>query len=247
MCCSSTMMQKKLTTPCTCTCTPHIYDLRKTRILRLKPEFERLTLDPYVPAELQRKHVARYSAATAASVGDASIDDVLYPRFRPRDQRPIADAVKAFVAANADVVRPEQEVLVQAQRVVVSGNNNNNNNPSKWSRYGGVNRVGIVCISRENVIGGTNEFRWSGVDSTDDDNTQLSWTLEEGQMVVFDDLAIEHRMTPLVSLDGRSDGHRDVLLMLLLSLPSSNRRRMLRPCYSPLSSIRDTDVINTLI
>ena len=190
-----------------------VYDLEKTRVLSLKPEFERLTLDPYVPEGFRRKHIVRYSRLM--EVDDDNLlyqsnrinpthGDVArkYARFCPRDVAPLREALKYFISAIN--VPEDEEILIQAQRVTCTPTTEGLPSVENWHRDG-VTRVGIICVSRDNISGGINEFKCP-------ENDILKKHLEPGQMAIFDDPDILHRVTPIRSADGIRGGHRDVLL-----------------------------------
>ena len=94
-----------------------------------------------------------------------------------------------------------------------------------WHRDG-VIRLAIACIARQGIDGGTNQFKLQlqpcsggeGGGGGGDQHQQpvpesvLELDLAPGQMVVFDDAPVRHRVTPIRAAQGYAVGHRDVVL-----------------------------------
>jgi hypothetical protein len=213
-----------------------VHDFRASVNVRaLTPDFNRLTIDPYVRDGYRRKHLVRYRCVQQRSPTAPLLMAVLplapllqpsdinpvhgglvrrYPEFRPTPG-PAAVAVHRLLAAYADIggVVEGDTVLVQAQRVTCSPTQAGLPTVEGWHRDG-VLTMGIVCVARYNVRGGLNEFRLpqDRPDRPDRPDRIERFELIPGCMAVFDDAGVEHRVTPVASEDGTTPGHRDVLL-----------------------------------
>lgn len=196
-----------------------IIDMRKQhRIHMLKNDFDRLTVDPYIKEGYRHKHIVRYIYKASSLYVKQPLAPLLqsskvnpvhgdiareYPEYITYVPSTIVDILDAFVL-HADIPRGGQ-ILVQAQRVTCSAHMTGLPSVENWHRDG-VEKIGIICISRHNIKGGLNQFK-------KDDEDVTSYMLEPGVMVVFEDAEIKHRVTPIYSADASSIGYRDVLLL----------------------------------
>lgn len=202
-----------------------LIDLRRdVNISRLRPDFNRLSVDPYVKEGYRRKHILRikrtehgYQKMPLAPLYQ-SVDvnpthgniHRQYKEYIPVDPSTLKLVVDQFIKhGNVPV---NSVILLQAQRITCSVYGDGLPSVENWHRDG-VNRIGIVCIDRYKVKGGINEFRLN-TDYAD----MVHLELLPGQMVVFDDDMVQHRVTPISFLPDADEndldiGHRDVLLM----------------------------------
>lgn len=188
-----------------------IYDLNnKTK--GLSDDFKNLTVDPYVKEGYRRKHISRFrfdgksyiekenAALFQSSLINPTHGNItrVYPSYIPSQKENLLDVLRFFTEATD--MPPNQNILVQAQRITCERGKAGLPSVENWHRDG-VTKIGILCVDRNNINGGTNEFR-QGEDV-------LSIMMMPGQIAVFQDADIMHRVTPITS---DSYGYRDVML-----------------------------------
>lgn len=116
----------------------------------------------------------------------------------------VASLLSAFtLASNAPA---KARILLQLQRVTATPDMPGQPSVENWHRDG-VNTIGIICVSRRDVEGGVSEFR------AEVDNEVLSLHLAPGQLAVFEDAGVMHRVTEIACAPGAVDGARDVVLI----------------------------------
>jgi hypothetical protein len=134
-----------------------------------------------------------------------------YPELSPEFVRSAAVRQVVLLFARRAELSPSQEILLQAQRIRCLGNAEALPSVEGWHQDG-TRTVGVVVVSRTNVIGGVSKL------STDGGQTTVhSSTLQPGQMILFDDQRFWHCATPVEPVDPNRPSYRDVLL---LSWPS---------------------------
>lgn len=197
-----------------------IYDVKRfVSLRRVQQEFRNLTQDKYVEEGYRRKHIVRYTFHSPLKFvkkpqqplyqsqfinpthGDIERE---YPEFQPRymgDFYRILHMFKHF--AN---LTDGEHILVQAQRITCSPGAEGLPSVEGWHRDG-VDGIGILCVSRSNIIGGVNEFR-----SNKSPRVTMSYILQPGQFAIFDDESVMHRVSPIDCADGENPGYRDVML-----------------------------------
>lgn len=188
---------------------------------KLRPAFERLQVDPYLKEGYRRKHIAwferRRSGTRFVRLPDARLyQSKLYNPVHgglAREYPPIAAdpatvhrLLSIFVAVAE--VPVEARMLLQLQRITTTPDNVGKPSVENWHQDG-VNRIGIICVARDNITGGLNEFRAGPESSTQ----VLTRELPPGHMAVFDDGGVFHRVTDIHSADQQTMGYRDVVLM----------------------------------
>ena len=210
---------------------PRAGDAGRLRILRMNDEvhlssvrsiFQNLQIDPYVKEGFRRKHIMRYRVVSRNPVirlaplpqeplfqrklynpvhGDMAR---VYPGFKPSSDT--FRVIQTFVHNSS--VQEGQRILVQAQRITCSVEQEGLPSVENWHQDD-VDEIGIFCVSRVGVVGGMNQFQ--------DLNGRLltSLVLEEGELAMFNDADVKHRVTPIrVDIErGHLVGFRDVLLM----------------------------------
>lgn len=202
-----------------------LYDVRSViNTSMYKPDFNRLTVDPYVKEGYRRKHLVRYKYHGSDSgiktyselphaplFQSSSINPTHgglqrhYPKLTSYDPRLVKNMLDLFVSA-AKV--PEQEsILLQYQRVTTSTFIKGQPSVEGYHRDG-VERIGIICMDRENIIGGVNEFRLN----TDHSNV-VRMELSRGYMVIIDDNIVQHRVTEIEPVHEYVEAYRDVILI----------------------------------
>ena len=195
-----------------------VYDITKTvNIHRLKPDFETLTTDKYVPEGFRKKHIQRLHRlneryqkiphqplyqSSQVNPTHGNINRV-YPEYIAHDQNEILKLVDFFIQKNP--IPDNASFLVQAQRIICNNDLVGHPSVEGWHRDG-VAFIGIACIDRQNIKGGISEF----LDNKTGKIEQL--LLQPGQIVIFNDTEVKHRVTPITTKE-KNEGHRDVILM----------------------------------
>jgi len=216
----------------------HLGNLRVVDVRRdvdratIARDMQHLALDPYVPEGFRRKGIARFRFDGGNRFARVAHEPLLqsrtvnpthggiervYPEYVPDDPYSVyaVRQVLRLFSHWADLPQGE-EVLLQAQRISCGPDLKCLPSVEGWHRDG-VTKIGVLCIDRCNVSGGTSLFRRSVDGPT---VPALRMTLEPGHLVVFQDEPVSHRVTEIRSKDGIGMGHRDVLLM---SYPASSR------------------------
>jgi len=188
-----------------------IYDV-KNKTKGVSEDFKNLTVDPYVKEGYRRKHISRFhfdgksyvekenAALYQSSLINPTHGNIkrVYPSYKPSQQDDLLDVLRFFTEVTD--MPPDQNILVQAQRITCERDKEGLPSVENWHRDG-VTKIGILCVDRNNISGGINEFR--------QDEDVLSIMMMPGHFVVFQDADIMHRVTPITS---DSYGHRDVML-----------------------------------
>lgn len=108
--------------------------------------------------------------------------------------------------AEHTVQRPER-VLMRMQRTVAPPDVcRAPTSIEDWHRDG-AQKVGILCVARENLLGGLNQFCEPRA------NAYLQRELAPGFLAVFSDAEVLRRATDVCCADGKTQGHRDVVIM----------------------------------
>lgn len=186
----------------------------------LQQEFQYLQVDPYIKNGFRRKHITRFrkekkqfihlpnTPLYQSSKYNPVNGDVerKYPEFIPQNPCVISDLLNLF--ADVAKVPNGQVILLQAQRITCSPYDPGYPSVEDWHRDN-VTKIGVLCVDRQNIEGGTNQFR---LQNPHDSSDIVSLMLHPGYMVVFDDDIVEHRVTPITSADRQQNGYRDVVL-----------------------------------
>jgi len=193
----------------------------------IRKNFENLSVDPYVREGFRRKHIRRYRVLSKEH------DLVLLQPLpnEPLFQRKLFNPVHGDIQRNYPIFKPTwdtmkvihafvresdvvegQRILVQAQRIVCTPNMIGLPSVEDWHQDD-VTEIGIFCVTRKNVLGGMNQFQ-----ELSSDKIASSFVLQEGELALFKDAFVRHRVTPIAydPIDDKScDGHgyRDVLLL----------------------------------
>lgn len=134
----------------------------------------------------------------------------IYPAIRADDkeQLRITEQLLSLFALTGDLpAGRRQRVLLQLQRVTAAPGSCSKPSAEGGWHQDGVRRIGIVCVARENIVGGVNMF------SDLSRRIMVQRQLLPGHMAVFADAEAFHCVTDILSADGISEGHRDVMLM----------------------------------
>jgi hypothetical protein len=201
-------------------------------MLHLSRLFDALPRDPYVPRGFRHKAILRVTRRPSARAGQQNLERLDEgPRpvlYQPRDVNPVHGGLRReYPALRVFEGTPEEavlrrvmrlfaeqarvpvggNVLVQAQRITCSREQDGEPSVEGWHRDG-VHTLGVLCVARHNVAGGVNEFRARRTEAA-------AWAcqLPVGAMVLFEDEAVEHRVTSIRPLDAVARGYRDVLLL----------------------------------
>ena len=176
-------------------------DLRK-----IKPDFNKLQKDRFVDSGHIYKNVARYSYKKASGfekMPNAPVHQPLninptrsnvprdYPEYEPEYPGEIEKLLYNF----ADEVKcPEDAViLLQVQRTICS-NYLVGEYPEGWHQKG-VEKVGLVCIDRHNIIGGVDMFK------PVDKKRAFRFMVDPGHLLVYNDRRFRHRITNIMPYD----------------------------------------------
>jgi hypothetical protein len=188
-----------------------IYDVRRyVNLTKLIPAFERLVCPrPSCKSNTStlraRQEVAQYERLIECGeyVIVAPDNQAIYPSDFDA-LRTLQRCVEIF-AECADA--PDKaRVLLQMQRTVALPRKDQPWHDDWHRRGGGVSKLGVICVTRNNVVGGMNEFR-------NQDGQFLARELSPGFMAIFRDDAVVHRVAEVVSEDDHHPGERDVLIM----------------------------------
>ena len=199
-----------------------VYDItRKVNIHKLRPDFDKLTLDAYVKEGFRRKHIKRIRHQSHDGAFEdlpiaplyQNIDtnpthgniDRVYPEYLPGDPEELGKLIRFFIVKSP--IPESARLLIQAQRITCHPHQEGHPAVEGWHRDG-VTAIGVACINRHNISGGVSEFR--------DNKTGVTRNirLQPGQIVLFDDTTVMHRVTPISILDeNKPHGHRDVILL----------------------------------
>lgn len=185
----------------------------------LRSDYADLTVDPYVPEGFRYKHIVRYryeapstfsklpngplyqSSAINPTHGNIQRE---YPEYVPSDVNAFDKVLRVFQEL-ANV--PDGEgILIQAQRITCNPAEEGLPSVEGWHRDG-VTKIGILCVDKNNVKGGINLFK-----RQDDPSNIVEICMDPGQMVVFEDAPVQHRVTPINTHGKTCDGYRDVML-----------------------------------
>lgn len=186
----------------------------------IRKDFSKLTVDPYVKEGFRKKHIVRYrfhasqnyfeklpntplfqSSNVNPTHGDIQRE---YPEYNPTQPTAFEQVLETFREL-ADV--PDgANMLIQAQRITCAPGSEGLPSVEGWHRDG-VTKIAILCVNRSNVRGGINQFR-----SNDDQANVIPIGMSCGQMVVFEDDNVQHRVTPIRCNSEKFDGYRDVML-----------------------------------
>jgi hypothetical protein len=195
---------------------------RNVNMSNLQKDFQNLKVDRYLKDGYRHKHITRvlvgpektlciyYDPCNRTKLYQSSEYNPIHGdinRFYPKYDLS-ADSYKVlhmFIGITNAAI--DTKIMVQAQRITCTSCEYGYPSIEHWHRDGS-NKIGIMCVSRSNIIGGFNEFRTS-----DDKHTFFSDILEPGNMLTFEDSQIEHRITPIASKDMINSGYRDVIIM----------------------------------
>lgn len=186
---------------------------------RMKKDYKNLTVDPYVKEGFRRKHIVRYrtkgsssferlphkplyqSAGVNPTHGDIYRE---YPEYIPSDEVSFHRVLETF--QELAQVPDGENMLIQAQRITCEPDREGLPSVEGWHRDG-VTKIAILCVDRYNVNGGFSQFR-----PNDDMVNVILMCLSSGQMVIFDDESVQHRVTPIRCRSETKGGYRDVML-----------------------------------
>lgn len=204
-----------------------MYDVRQyVNLPVLKPEFQRLTVDPYLKTGSRQNHILWLNhrldgqGITHRSNFDKIEKNDLYQdtytnpirggikRVYPRieswslEKETMKDLMRVFV--DTAQVPNGSDILVQFQRITCTPGKpsepclENGNNDS-------IRNVAVVCLERMNIEGGSSQFKTA--------SECFQTILAPGQMVVFRDSDLLHKVTEIISADGSNQGLHDVILI----------------------------------
>ncbi len=123
---------------------------------------------------------------------------------READSEELGKLVDFFISKTH--IRESAHLLIHAQRITCHPYEEGHPKVRGWHRDG-VTAIGVACINRHNIEGGVSEFR----DKTGNVTRVL---LQPGNLIIFDDTTVMHRVTPIHILDkNEPSGHRDVILL----------------------------------
>lgn len=190
-------------------------------IANVRENFINLVKDPYVREGFRRKHIVRYDVMLKSPMRLKLLPHEplfqrklfnpvhggiprYYPRFHPTNDT--MEAIRTFVKFSS--VKEGQRILVQVQRITCEGDKTGLPSVEDWHQDD-VTEIGIMCVSRHNIVGGENQFKDLN------DVPVLNRVLDEGELIIFDDAVVKHRVTPIKVADPSVEegGYRDVLLM----------------------------------
>lgn len=197
----------------------NVHDLRAhVNLGRFTPEFARLAIDPYVKEGFRRKHILhlkhqdhRFDLVDKNVLyQDSKTNPIhggihrVYPKIESwwRENETMTRLMRLFV--DLAEVPNKCDMLVQFQRVTCIPGKPGEPSVENWHRDA-VDRIGVVCMARDNVRGGISQFK--------NDKYFHEMELPPGFMVTFRDAELVHRVTEICSEDGINEGARDVILL----------------------------------
>lgn len=180
----------------------------------------------------QQEHGPLYQSAVH-NYGVYGADCRPYPEMDPLLVAAFEPVVRFFAATSS--LTDEQEVLVQAQRVIACcGSDGRTGQTARedWHSDGQVS-LGILVINRVNITGGVSQLAHDAKGA----RMILEQTLEPGDLLMIDDTKLFHNATPIHAIDGDRVGHRDIAI---LTWPACRPRRLRRrpTTCSSISAIR---------
>lgn len=190
----------------------------------IQKDFRKLQNDPYVKEGYRKKHIIRYEVCSKDPIilrplpqtplfqrkkfnpvhGDISRS---YPMYQPC--QPTMNVISEFIRNTA--VKEGARLLVQAQRVTCQLGSPGLPTVEDWHQDD-VTEQGVFCVNRHMIKGGVNEFQ----NVLDLPNSSfLKRALHPGEMVIFEDASIKHRVTPIHCVEECTPegGYRDVILL----------------------------------
>ena len=187
----------------------------KVDLKGVQKDFLNLRKDPYIKEGYRWKHITRFTvtkqglerAPHGPLFQSSSFNPVHgnltreYPEYKPNHEA--MKVIKAFVVKSKAKIG--DEILVQAQRVTCNEKLVGQPSVEGWHRDG-VKAIGLFSVSRGNIKGGISQFRDNKKD------VFFSNILEPGKLAIFEDDAMEHRVTP-ISVEDKGEGFRDVMLL----------------------------------
>ena len=199
---------------------PQFGNLLKTfypkNIKKILPNFKNLEKDVYVPQGFRYKEtlIAKYKGGDVllklkneplfqSKVYNPTQGDI----YRYYKEYPYTDDVKDVILffckyANIPI---GGDILFQAQRITCEPGKEGLPSVENWHRDN-VDKLGIICVERNNIIGGINEIK-------NDKEELLTLDLSENHGVIFEDAKVKHRVTPINVKNNLKNGFRDVILM----------------------------------
>lgn len=206
-----------------------MYDVRsKVNLHKLIPTFERLQVDPYIAEGYRRKHLLWLNCNKIGQkewlIEKLDRNDLFqsssynpvhgnikrtYPLIKTNDPMIIDQIVMMFLDSLSEQDRDiaTTDILLQFQRITTSREILGKPSVENWHQDG-VDDIGIICVNRENIIGGINEFK-----RTRDSKEILQKELPPGYMVTFKDSEVFHRVTDIECANDNYIGWRDVILI----------------------------------
>lgn len=191
---------------------------RKVAFFDLHQRFEPVTMKKELASlRYNRFHYSMFRYDAPEFVHMSSILSHKQHPFRPAENSMMYNALDAF-AEVAGVEDGDQVVTFvrrdtcgqRSDMVDVSGLTDITN----WKNFDMANCVGVLGVSRENILGGNCLLR-------DGDGELLMDThVSSAHLVAFKDPDIEMKLGPIRSFDGRNSGFRD--LVVLVHLRQSN-------------------------
>lgn len=200
-----------------------LYDVRShVNVTRLRPEFARLAVDPYVKEGYRRKHImwVNHQVAGQGSYKRHEYDLVdkqtlfqdpvhggiqrAYPSVQSwkLENGVMKKMLDLFVVEAR--VKDGADMLVQFQRVTCEPGRKGKPSVEDWHRDA-TDNIGVICVDRENINGGMSQFK----NELECYQTELC----PGYMMLFKDKDVMHRVTDIESDDGVHTGFRDVILI----------------------------------
>ena len=170
-----------------------VYDLNdRVDMTSIRQDFKTLSLEKHAITHFKHNKPYTFTRCT---------DKTLYPEYLPSNVIQIARLLQVY--ANIADVPDNGTMSIEAQRITCKPMQNNTISCNEWKNKIILN-AGILCVNQCNVQGGIHEFMV-------DEEQNMSLTLRPGQMVVFDNNAVQHQATPIASKNGKTDGYRDFL------------------------------------
>lgn len=203
-----------------------LYDVRNMfDFKKIKPEFNRLEIDKFYSKEVslrrvlwvnhhrQNNETLEYRLLNSGTVYNINTKEQQYPRIAFHDKSMAVKQMLDMFVKDTDIISGT-DILVQFQRTVSLPHSRLRDKlyphslplalTHKFHRNG-FDKMCIICIDRENIKGGINQF----TTNTDVVNIELL----PGCMLTFDETKILHKVTEVYHDNTTKSAYRDVVLL----------------------------------
>lgn len=159
------------------------------------------------------RHIARYELRSKSPV-------TLRPLPHTGNAPPLYDPSSITFGVVAEFVRktntkPGDHILVQAQRIAADFKGSLTDDDWMIDQPNMAEQA-VFCVDRIDIVGGMSEFKSKSPINGGSNKAFLSHQLKPGEMVMFDDALVRHRVTPISissSDEELATGFHDIILI----------------------------------